>query len=270
MSIGKGESSRIYKTTDGCQTWKLVFTNPDPDGFFDAIRRVTDHQFYVLGDPVKGKFAVFNSRDTGDTWAIADDPGLEAEKGVGAFAASNTSLLAVGSTLYFGTGGTNLPHVYGTSADCPTAKTTGCPFAWTKSDPPMASHSAAAGIFSLAGHLDAVPSGKAFTVLVAVGGIYDKPNETAGTAAFSHDGGKTWETATTPPGGYRSVVVFDRTKRVWVAAGTNGADLSKDDGKTWTPIKTTDQPVAWNAIALPYFVGAKGKIGKLSADALKP
>src|SRR5438874_13081544 len=33
MSSGKGPLSRLYKTTDACQTWKLVFTNPDPEGF---------------------------------------------------------------------------------------------------------------------------------------------------------------------------------------------------------------------------------------------
>ena len=37
MSSGKGDLSRLYKTTDGCQTWKLVFTNPDKDGFWDAL-----------------------------------------------------------------------------------------------------------------------------------------------------------------------------------------------------------------------------------------
>lgn len=38
MSIGKGDQSRLYKTIDGCQTWKLLFTNPDKDGFFDALQ----------------------------------------------------------------------------------------------------------------------------------------------------------------------------------------------------------------------------------------
>ncbi len=37
MSSGKGDLSRLYKTTDGCQTWKLIFTNPDKDGFWDAL-----------------------------------------------------------------------------------------------------------------------------------------------------------------------------------------------------------------------------------------
>src|SRR6202046_4970548 len=38
MSSGPGDQSRIYKTTDGCQTWKLLFTNPDKDGFWDNLR----------------------------------------------------------------------------------------------------------------------------------------------------------------------------------------------------------------------------------------
>ena len=37
MSSGKGDLSRLYKTTDGCQTWTLLFTNPEKDGFWDAL-----------------------------------------------------------------------------------------------------------------------------------------------------------------------------------------------------------------------------------------
>ncbi len=42
MSSGKGDLSRLYKTTDGCQTWKLVFTNPDADGFWDGLIYIED------------------------------------------------------------------------------------------------------------------------------------------------------------------------------------------------------------------------------------
>ena len=38
MSSGKGDLSRLYKTTDACKTWKLVFTNPDREGFWDAVK----------------------------------------------------------------------------------------------------------------------------------------------------------------------------------------------------------------------------------------
>ena len=35
--LGPGTDRRLYKTTDGCKTWKLVFTNPDKDGFWDTV-----------------------------------------------------------------------------------------------------------------------------------------------------------------------------------------------------------------------------------------
>jgi photosystem II stability/assembly factor-like uncharacterized protein len=43
MSAGTGELSRLYKTTDGCKSWKLVWTNPDApnDGFYDALLFIT-------------------------------------------------------------------------------------------------------------------------------------------------------------------------------------------------------------------------------------
>ena len=51
MSSGKGDLSRLYKTTDGCHTWKLVFTNPDKDGFWDAIRIIDGNTALMIGDP---------------------------------------------------------------------------------------------------------------------------------------------------------------------------------------------------------------------------
>src|SRR3954447_824678 len=37
MSSGPGDKSRIYKTSDAGDHWKLQFTNPDPKGFFDSL-----------------------------------------------------------------------------------------------------------------------------------------------------------------------------------------------------------------------------------------
>ncbi|WP_128911571.1 glycosyl hydrolase [Granulicella sibirica] len=255
MSSGSGELSKIYKTTDGCQTWKLVFTNPDKEGFFDTIRRVGEREFYVLGDPVRGRFVLFVSKDGGESWSGVNDAGLAAEKGDGAFAASNTSLIVSGGTLYFGTGGTGVPHVYARRSS-----------AWSKADVPLASYSTAAGVFSIAARTDAK------STLIAVGGVYSKPDIGAGTAATSVDGGKTWRGADMSPGGYRSGVAYDRDAKVWVAVGTNGTDFSRDDGKTWKPLVPTaadapDVAKGWNAVALPYVVGAKGRIGRVRPDA---
>ena len=37
LSMGEGEQSRIYKTTDSGLTWTLQFTNPESEGFFDCM-----------------------------------------------------------------------------------------------------------------------------------------------------------------------------------------------------------------------------------------
>ncbi|HKO19478.1 MAG TPA: hypothetical protein VJU82_11390, partial [Acidobacteriaceae bacterium] len=64
MSSGKGPLSRLYKTTDACAHWTLLFTNPDPEGFWDAIT-ADAAEGIVIGDPVDGKFAAFASINNG-------------------------------------------------------------------------------------------------------------------------------------------------------------------------------------------------------------
>jgi len=37
LSSGPGDLSRLYQTSDGCSSWRLVLTNPDPAGFWDGL-----------------------------------------------------------------------------------------------------------------------------------------------------------------------------------------------------------------------------------------
>src|SRR5271163_2329546 len=55
MSSGTGDLSRLYKTTDGCSSWKLLITNPDKDGFWDAILFFSKNHGFLFGDPVAGR-----------------------------------------------------------------------------------------------------------------------------------------------------------------------------------------------------------------------
>ncbi len=272
MSSGKGALSKIFRTTDGCATWTLVFENPDADGFFDTIRKVTEHQMYVLGDPVNGKFSMFFSPDQGAKWYIADDPGLDAAKDAGAFAASNSSLTSVSNVLMFGTGATpsDPAKVYRTVPVCPEQPGAGaqCSIKWVPSEVPVAGGATSAGVFSVATRTATAMNGKMTVLAVAVGGNYQKPNETAGTAAYSVDGGAHWTAATAGPSGYRSAVQYASDAGRWIAVGPGGTDRSTDDGKTWAPVPG-DDPTGWNAVSLPFVVGEKGKIGKLRAGALK-
>jgi photosystem II stability/assembly factor-like uncharacterized protein len=277
MSSGPGDQSRLYKTTDGCQTWRLLFTNPDTGGFFDTIRITFAKALYVLGDPVDKKFAMFFTEDGGDNWFTAADPGRDSAIGDGAFAASNSALVSVGPFLLFGTGaGTSAttPHVYFTRAKCvpppdkPKAPPLSCTIEWGRSDVPMAAAGPTAGIFSLAARMSPTKSGISKVNVIAVGGTYDKPEQTTGTAATSEDGGHNWVAAQNPPHGYRSSVAYNPTQKLWITVGPNGTDISRDDGKNWQPLTPSgydpaDADKNWNALSLPFVVGPNGRIGKL-------
>ncbi len=249
MSSGKGDLSRIYKTTDGCQNWTLAFTNPDAEGFFDAIK-VSPSGGVIVGDPVEGRFAVFASIGGSVEWKrliSRDVPAALA--GEGLFAASNSSMVADG------------PH--------PRAFVTG-----GRSGAALISIGAQGGARTKL-PLAASDSGGGFSMTVRgsrdsmiVGGDYNQPDESRGTAVFVHGGAVTIPSI--PPHGYRSAVAWDAPAKTWIAVGPNGTDVSSDDGKTWRALHPgkDDAPDAdknWNALSLPYAVGTNGRIGRLTA-----
>src|SRR5207247_1347406 len=110
MSAGEGPLSRIYKTTDGGSRWTLLFTNPEPKGFFDAIGFWDSTHGILLGDPVDGRFAILTTSD-GNTWQSLKGP--PAQRGESAFAASGTCLFTRGTReVWFGTGGPGGARVF--------------------------------------------------------------------------------------------------------------------------------------------------------------
>jgi photosystem II stability/assembly factor-like uncharacterized protein len=282
MSSGPGDLSRLYKTTDGCATWKLVFTNPDKDGFWDALCFEDKLNGWLLGDPVKNGFVLFATYDAGKTWNRQHNKGLRADPSIqGAFAASDSSLTAWGSDPWYGgvsiaSGGKEGAFVYSdlqffTCLDnCPITEDIreGRPNKWEKQPVPIGSHSETSGIFSLAEREGFQHNGHD-RVAVAVGGDFKKPDESKATAAFTTDFGKTWTASETVPHGYRSAVAWDAAANEWITVGPNGTDVSTDDGKNWRALKpdvahgeAADADRNWNALSLPFVVGPKGRIGK--------
>jgi len=249
LSIGSGAASRIYKTTDAGKTWQLQFTNEDPKGFFDAMAFWDNERGLVMGDSIDGRFEILRTRDGGKTWRRvptgALPPALENE---GAFAGSGTNVAVVpGGHAWIGTGAAARSRVLHTRDYGET---------WSIAETPVAS-SASSGIFSVAFRDPRVG--------LTVGGDYRKETETADNAAISVNGGLTWE-AVRGLGGFRSVVAaIPKTPRGWIAVGPSGADVSMDEGRTWTPIPGT----GYHAFAFApgsrtgWGVGEKGAIGKL-------
>jgi photosystem II stability/assembly factor-like uncharacterized protein len=266
MSSGKGDLSRLYKTTDGCQTWRLLFTNPDKEGFWDAIQFIDRDHGYLLGDPVNDTFQFWRTRDADDKWeqdGLAHSTFRANPLTQGAFAASNSALWVSNSSSYvaFGAGGTAGAMVYSISR-FPTAS--GAGGGGSRREIPIGNKTQSSGVFSLCFRYDA---GSAF-VGVAVGGDYTKAEVATETAAQSPNGGVNWFPAQTPPHGYRSSVAYDPTQKLWITVGPNGTDISRDDGKNWTPLTPYgyDPPDAdknWNALSLPFVVGPHGRIGRL-------
>jgi hypothetical protein len=252
MASGPGDKSRLYKTTDGCKAWTLLLSDPDKDGFFDSISIADKNNLMLLGDPVQGRFTILNTVDGGKNWARDPSPILTNNVKEGAFAASNSSLLVnwADGPAAFATGSPSGARLF---VECDTyapAKK------WKVISVAPFPHVESAGIFSVAQ--------RDWKNWIAVGGDYVKPNDAAGTAAYSHDGGNHWTASENPPHGYRSTVQWSATEKIWITAGTNGSDLSRDDGRTWQPLDNGN----WNALSLPFIVGPKGRIAKLNSAAL--
>src|SRR5580693_5071951 len=261
MSSGPGDQSRLFRTTDGCRGWQPGLVNADPAGFWDALVFSGDDGV-ILGDPVGGRFVILRTRDSGLYWTRDDSPMLAAvPAGEGAFAASNSALFSLAAStsrfLWFATGGPGGPRIF-RSQNRPSGVTShdgpdqlAVPD-WLPVKVPLDGSSAASGVFSLSFRDE--QNG------VAVGGNYEKPDQTSGTAAITADGGRTWVPATHPPSGYRSAVDWDPVRKLWTAVGTNGADASFDDGKTWQRFDAGK----WNALSLPFAVGPQGRVAKLA------
>ena len=97
-----------------------------------------------------------------------------------------------------------------------------------------------------------------------MGGDYTKPDSAERNVAVTSDGGRTWtEPVGAHPKGFRSAVAFLTGRKVWIATGTSGSDISSDDGKSWKPFDGG----AYNALS---FVSSKvgwaaGPSGRVAA-----
>ena len=235
MSSGKGDLSRLYKTTDTCQTWTLVFTNPDKEGFWDALQfgmfcKDACREGFLLGDPVDGKFAMFITEDFGDTWRKWGIKGsgwkgnpcgerdLKANREEALFAASNESLTFKSSRSFlFVSGGKSGARLF--LSDYSEWDGPPCSTSFISETVPSNHHSASAGAFAIASSgwaEDWLPN-----KLVIATGDYTQPDAPADVIVFTTRSGfhvpfsSYFERplpATTPPHGYRSAVAYNPPK----------------------------------------------------------
>jgi photosystem II stability/assembly factor-like uncharacterized protein len=248
VSIGTGNSSRIYKTIDGGAHWSLMFTNPDPQGFFDALAFWDEKNGLVVGDQVDGRIAIFTTADSGATWQRQETPPALPKEG--AFAASGTCLIVRGKRdAWFATGGQGAARVFHSADGGHT---------WSVATTPVRNDSASAGIFSLA-FSDAMHG-------VAVGGDYTKAEDAMRNIAITADGGRTWTAPAGAPNGFRSAVAYLADKKLWIATGPSGSDISADGGNTWQQFdKGNYNAVSFVSSEAGWAVGPRGAVARFAA-----
>lgn len=249
LSIGNGETSRIYKTIDGGKTWEKQFQATDKDIFLDAFAFWDKDHGIAMGDPIKGYYYLLRTTNGGKNWfPVGNEKQFPAKDGEAAFAASGTCIITQGKKNVFMVSGGNAARVF---------RSNSFGNAWYVADSPIVSGTQGSGIFSIA-MFDSNNG-------VIVGGNYEKHNEINNNLAFTKDGGKTW-TLGKGLNGYRSGVAYVDKKTI-VAVGSSGSDVSKDGGKTWTNLDKENynsvQAKGKNAV---WAVGAGGLVSKFSLN----
>jgi photosystem II stability/assembly factor-like uncharacterized protein len=221
LSIGSGETSRIYKTVDGGGRWDLQFTNTDRRGFLDAMTFRDEAHGLAFSDSVDGRFVILTTVDGGRRWTrVPADRLPPAMPGEGAFAASGTNIAMSGPN-----------HIWIGTTAARVLRSSDGGRSWKVAATPLAT-GPSAGIFSIT-FRDPQHG-------VVVGGDYQKESQAVRNAAVTADGGETW-TLVTDHGlsGFRSVVAWaPGTGRSLVAIGPSGADWSSDAGRTWSRIES--------------------------------
>lgn len=248
--LNSGYAGKIYRTENGGTSWNKVFNFPVDQLFFDAVEFVDDQFGLAYSDPINGMHFVLVSGIYGKRWITPPPENLiPALDGEAAFAASGSSIAFTPSKRAFiGLGG---PKGRILVSEHPYKD-------WLAIETPIFQGGPTRGIYSI--------SFKDNLNGVAVGGDYTLPDTSmAENSIFTNDGGLTWNNPETYLSGYRSCVAFCQPLNSFIAVGTNGIDISRDNGINWTRI--TD--INLNSIQfvkssnIGYMLGSKGQIYKI-------
>jgi photosystem II stability/assembly factor-like uncharacterized protein len=242
-----GAPARLLRTTDGGATWRCVYEDQDPKAFLDGLAFWDRQHGLCFGDPRQGRFDLLRTDDGGVSWSRVDalPPAVEGE---GGFAASNGLLHVHGERQAFIVTG-------GPVSRCLRSDDQGR--SWSAAPLPLRQGPASAGAFAVAFADDQRG--------VAVGGDYEKARANDGTAAFTRDGGRSWQLAPTGATQFASAVAFvPGYPHVAIAVGEAGTAISRDDGASWQALS----PIGFHALAVTprgqvFAAGGGGRIGRL-------
>lgn len=213
-----GSPAHILQTTDGGITWEIVYQSNHPDFFFDGIDFWNDMEGIIYGDAIQGHMLILVTKDGGKTWKeLPESQRPKLNEGEGSFAASGTGIRCYDkSKVMISTGG-KVSRLF-ISENLGTS--------WKALSPPILQGESSTGVFSLA-FRDKMG--------IVVGGDYLRDSLRVQHILLTQDEGNTWLAPTTPTRGLRECVEF-LSKKVVIATGPTGTDLSNNSGVDWKPL----------------------------------
>ncbi len=247
--MGIGDPAYILKTSDGGESWRVVYENKAKGMFLDAMDFANNQRGIVIGDPINGKIFIATTENSGNTWEeIEQQPNMPtADSGEAFFAASGSNVkLFTNDEYYIVSGGTRSRLITNSSAV----------------HLPIVQGKESTGANSIDIYDNGMPK-RPGQRMVIVGGDFADSTATK-NCLYTNNGGKTWLVPETPPHGYRSSVEYLSKKDI-LATGPNGVDYSSDGGKNWKWISKDGFHVCRIArIGTAIFLaGSNGKIGRI-------
>ena len=217
--VNAGSPAVILLTQDGGHSWKEVYRNSSSEIFLDGMDFWNRKQGIIYGDPIAGQMQLLETKDGGNTWKnISGQLKIKLAAGEASFAASGTAIrTGKNGNVWIATGGTQSRIFHSTDFGK----------SWQVYACPIIQGDNSTGPFSLA-----FLNSKNF---VAAGGNYLKDTLRANNLVITKDGGQSWKKPIVSPFGYRSAVEFI-SKRLVVATGSSGTDISMDGGNSWKNI----------------------------------
>ncbi|QOD61326.1 oxidoreductase [Polaribacter haliotis] len=248
FALSIGNPALMYKISEGDAT--LVYKEEDEKVFYDALTFFDDNLHGIaVGDPTESCASIIITEDGGENWnKIPCDNLPEIAKDEAFFAASNTNIATIGSSVWIASGG----------GKARILKSTNYGKSWQIFETPFVQGNGPQGIYSI----DFYDENNG----IAVGGDYSKPEENVANKAITIDGGKTWTIVSDGKSpNYKSCVQYvpnTNGKEVF-AVGKTGVSFSNDGGKTWKDVSKdsyysihfVDENNAW--------LSGHHKIGKL-------
>jgi photosystem II stability/assembly factor-like uncharacterized protein len=234
-----GSPANILRTTDGGETWKIVYTNDHKDAFFDGVDFWDKNQGVIYGDPIDGRMLLVKTIDGGKTWQEFPDvqrPLLK--EGEASFAASGTGIRCYDKSLLMISTGGKVSRLY---------STTNFGKKWNVQSPPVIQGESSTGIFSFAFRNN---SG------ILVGGDYLKDSLRDQHVLLNKNAGNSWTAPAAPTRGYRECVEFI-SDQIVMATGPTGTDVSYNAGMDWSFLSDEKG----------YHVVRKARTGKLTVIA---